>query len=67
MYSIIDDLGVKLKKITSKIINGLQSEVDNNRGYKKITDLPENIGENNLGSTSLELTSMGFGGCITTI
>ena len=54
-------------KITSKIINGLQSEVDNNRGHKIITDVPENIGGNNLGPTSLELTSMGLGGCITTI
>ena len=29
--------------------------------------MPENIGGNNLGLTSLELTSMGLGGCITTI
>lgn len=29
--------------------------------------MPENIGGNNSGPTSLELTSMGLGGCITTI
>ncbi len=54
-------------KITSKLLNGLQSEVDNNRGHKILTDVPENIGGNDFGPTSLELTSMGLGGCITTI
>jgi len=54
-------------KITSKLINGLQSEIDNGRGHKIISDVPESYGGNDLGPTSLEITSMGLGGCITSI
>jgi len=54
-------------KITSKLITGFQSEIDNGRGHKIISDVPESNGGHDLGPTSLELTSMGLGGCITSI
>lgn len=54
-------------KSTTKWVKNFQSVTDNGRNHGIVIDLPEAKNGDNLGPTALELTLMGFSGCIGTI
>ena len=54
-------------KITAKSLKNFQTEIENEKGYKIISDLPKSHGGDNEGATSLEIVTMGLSSCISSV